>query len=1101
MTETGRPGAGQTGRGTWRAVVAVVVLGLAQLLSSPCAAGLNEDQALRVTLSEEGVYRLSGADLAAVGVDLSMVNPDSLNIYYGGGRPLDDDGSPLEQVILARVRIVVEGGADGRLDGDDSILFYGQAVDRWERQDTTWTHHRHPYTGQNVYWLWTGGGQSAGRAIAQGAAPQANVTPRTTYTARIHGESEVSPVWVASGNIRSGRDWYWKELASGEGCEFTVVTRSPGTGGARLRLAGYVTDGEGSQNLLRVSWNGAVVGQAKWSGRDHHIAQFTAPAVPAGINELTATLFTGDRVLLDWFEIETGHELAADRGELTFDAPDTAGAFSYRVRGFGEAPRIFAASSHGLRELLGGHYESADGAVVFGDSAAVPGERYLVLTEARLRIPQSLEVVERPGLPRIQGAEYVVITHADFAEQARRLAAWRSADRRFGPAPTTAVVDVGDVYEQFSGGLLDPTAIRNFLHEAALTWSPSPRYVVLLGDGSYDYRDNAALGWGQWIPPYEDRESTYDDWYARVEGGDDRPDLALGRLPVQTPEQARVVVDKLIDYDREPEPGSWRGRVLLVADDTYNADLPLQLEPFFTADAESLATRYMPEGLDLDKLYLVEYPLDGRFKPLARDALVASINRGAILLTWVGHGNARVFAHEHIFTVSTDVAALANGRRLPFVYTAASQMGVFDDPLRDSVPEALIKWPAGGAIGMVAATRVGFHGSNMDLARRFHERLFRSGRTQVPVGQALLEAKRLSDANPENVRRYSLFGDPLTRLAIPELAIHLEAPDTLRALGIARVSGRVIDADGSPVAEFNGEARLQVFDSASRRRLSEQGETVAYERPGAPLYRGVVPVRAGRFSTDFPVPRDITYRGVRGRMSVSAWGSGSGAYGSLEDLVLSGTDPHAEPDGEGPQIQLGLVGQSFADGDFAPPNPVLRADLRDPSGINITGDVGHDIILTVDGARRAVTELYAAGEDFRQGEVQIPLGDLSAGRHRVEMEAWDTRNNWSVAAVSLTVGRTGEPAISDVLFHPGPMIRNGHFTFTLSAPAERLEITVFSVSGRRVARLSGAADIGYNQVAWQPAPVPAAGAYLYHILAIGADGGLAKATGALQIAP
>ena len=604
------------------------------------------------------------------------------------------------------------------------------------------------------------------------------------------------------------------------------------------------------------------------------------------------------------------------------------------------------------------------------------------------------------------------------------------------------------------------------------------------------------------MPPYEDRESTYDDWYARVVGNDAAPDLAIGRLPVQTAGDAATVVDKLIAYDREPEPGPWRGRILLVADDTYNADLPQQVETFFTAHAETLATHFLPPELDVDKLYLVEYPRDGRYKPQARDAFIERLNRGAVLLTWVGHGNARVFAHEHIFVVSTDLPSVANGRRLPFVYTAASQMGVFDDPLRDSIPEALLKWPGGGAIGTIAATRVGYHASNMDLARRFHERLFRSGRPHVPVGQALLEAKRETAANPQNVRRYTLFGDPLTRLTIPELTIEIEAPDTLRALGVVRVTGRVVDASGAPQTAFDGQVHLQVFDSSSLRRLSEQGVVVEYERPGAPLYRGVAPVRGGRFSATFPMPKDITYRGTRGRISAFAWTGTEGAYGALEHLVLAGTDAAAAPDREGPEISLSFAGEDFTDGDFVPSSTVLLAVLRDSSGINITGEVGHHIVLAVDGARRQVTELYEAGEDFREGRLQVALQDLAPGSHRVEMEAWDTHNNWSTAAVEIVVGAANRPTLRDVLFHPSPMVREGHFTFSLSAPAERVEISVYSVAGRLVARLASAARQGYNQVAWRPDPVPAAGTYLFRVVAASAaTGGRVEARGALQIVP
>lgn len=1070
-------------------------------LGPTVATAIQADLAIRIAVTEEGVYRLTGADLEATGLTLDKVDVNSLNLYYGGGTSLDPDGSPRARVALERMDIAIEGGAGGRLDRDDTILFYGQATDRWERGASGWEHQRHPYTSTNTYWLCVGDTEAARRASASSGDVVAGETARTSYTLRLHAESEVAPVWVASGNIRSGRDWYWQALETGRHHAFTAVARTPVPGPARLRVAGYITSESEQAQRLHLRWNGLAVEEVRFAERGQHVAELVVPKVEAGVNELDVVLVSGDGVLLDWYELAVPHVLAADQDELYFDGPDTVGSYTYRVRGFGEAPRIYKVSSHSLTELVDVEFLRDEGAVVFADRVATPGPRYALVTDRRLRTPRQLELGDTPGLPALGSAEYVIITHGDFVGEARRLAGWRAVDDRFGPPPRTAIVDVADVYESYSGGLLDPTAIRNFLYAAVTTWDPAPQYVVLFGDGSYDYRDNSGLGSGQWVPPYEDEESTYDDWYARVEGNDAIPDLAIGRLPVQTATDAATVVDKLIAYDREPEPGPWRGRILLVADDTYNADLPHQVEELFTADAESLADSLLPTGLDLDKLYLVDYPRDGRYKPRARDAFLERLTQGAVLLTWVGHGNARVFAHEHIFVVSTDLASVANGRRLPFVYTAASQMGVFDDPLRDSIPEALLKWPGGGAIGMIAATRIGFHASNMDLARRFHERLFRSGRAHVPVGQALLEAKRETSANRENVQRYSLFGDPLTRLAIPELSVELEGPDTLRALGVSRVAGRIVDPAGDPVSGFDGQVHLQVFDSASLRRVTEQGVLVEYERPGVPVFRSVATVRDGRFSASFPVPKDITYRGTRGRISAFAWTGTRGAFGALEHLVVAGTDAAARADSEGPEISLGFAGQDFGDGDFVSSSPVLQIVLRDSSGINITGEVGHHIVVAVDGLRRQVTELYQAGEDFREGGLQVDLPDLTPGPHQVEVEAWDTHNNWSTAAVDITVGATDGVVLRDVLFHPNPMARVGHFSYSLSSPAERVEISLFSLAGRRVARLAAPGRMGHNLCLWQPDPVPAGGTYIYRIAASTATGERTEARGALQIAP
>ena len=685
------------------------------------------------------------------------------------------------------------------------------------------------------------------------------------------------------------------------------------------------------------------------------------------------------------------------------------------------------------------------------------------------------------------GAEYLVITHRDFMDQAERLAAWRGVDDRFGPAPSTAIVDVQDIYDNFSGGLFDPVAIRDFLAHAMSNWDPAPMFVVLFGDGSYDYKNNSGTSTGNWIPPFEDKDLTSDDWFVCVVGDDQLPDMAVGRLPVQTATDARIVVDKLIDYDADPEVGNWQSRVLLVADDTFNADNNTLIETMFATDSEEFVRRFLPTNVDIDKLYLLEFPLEGRFKPRARDAFIGRFNAGSVLLVYIGHGNSRVFAHEHIFVLSTDLESIANDRRLPFIYAAASQMAVFDDPLRDSIPEALLKRADGGIIGMIGATRVGFHESNMTLARGFARFMFRSGRDNTPVGLGLMQAKATADADIRKILRYNIFGDPLMRLGFPALSVQLEATsDTLRALSEVHVAGQVVDTQGNFLRDFSGQARVQVFDSTTQRFEADRGDTVSYQKPGAPIFRGVVPVVEGRFESIFRVPKDITYGASEGRMSAYAWNGEVSAYGSAGPFALGSTDESAPKDGTGPEISFTFDGRIVSAGEPSlQVNPAARllVHIRDPSGVNITGEIGHRIVLRIDGEATDVTERYEAQSDYREGGFEVRLPGLDQGLHRVQVEAWDTYNNWAQAQSDFRVTATVD-GLAQVLFHPNPVEgANGHFTFVLSQATESVRIRVFSVAGRLVAELDASGAAGFNQIPWQPQSALANGTYLYEISA------------------
>ena len=1053
-----------------------------------------EGMLFKVTVQEEGIYRLTGEQLVSAGAPAS-VPVTSIALYSGGGRPLPESGDAAS--LLHPVSFVLEDGGDGLLGMDDHILFYGQATDRWVTDDERGGHFlSNPFTASNVYWLALDADTTTVSMSMDGTIDNSSTIHRT-YVAREHHEQQRAPLFIAAGSIPSGKQWYWELLQQGGPRTLDVSLADAASTVATLRT-GFTTHAT-ADATVQILWDGATVTTQPLQ-RDLLTVTQDSIEIDGEEGQLTVRALSDSVGFFDWYEVEYERFLTAIDGALFFAGVpvfdgEQIGESAYELTGFDRPPRVFDIWDAGLTEIVGGTYEASLGRFAFKESILPPPRRYAVMADSAFKTPISVESRPLGKLTGSGGADYIVITHADFLSAAQDLAHWRATDDRFAPAPMTTVVDVEQIYDDFSGGLFDPTAIRDFLRHAYEQWTPAPSFVVLLGDGTYDYRNHSGTSPGNWMPPYEDGASTYDEWYTHVSGADALPDLAMGRLSVQTPDEARTVVDKLINYDRDPEFGAWQGRILLVSDDTFNADAPHLVETMFTHDSEDLAARFLPQELDLEKLYLVEFPFEGRFKPKARDAFVRRFNEGAVLLTWVGHGNSRVFAHEHVFVLPTDLQAIDNGGRQPFVFAAASQMGVFDDPDLDSMPEALIKWPHGGAIGMIAATRIGFHNSNMALARNFHAGIFTSGRRFVPVGLALLEAKLATDTFRENEKRYTLFGDPLMRLSMPTLGIELHTADTLRALGVERLEGEVVGEDGTLLRGFNGEARVQVFDSVVGRRETRQGELLEYDQPVATLFRGIFPVVGGRFSGEFPVPKDITYRGTRGRISVYASAEQGAAFGSVDGLIMSGTSAAAQPDFDGPKISIGFSGQSFLSGDFVSPKVRLQATIEDPSGINIASDVGHEIMLSVDGERTDVTSLFHTGEDYRVGGLMIDLPLLEEGPHEITLEAWDTHNNWSESRVTAVVSPGSR--IDDALFFPNPTSDTGHFTFSLSAPAI-VRIRIYTVSGRVVDEIRANGQLGYNQIPWTATLSLAGGSYLYRITAHG-DEGSAEAEGVVQV--
>ncbi len=1041
---------------------------------------------LRISLTQTGIYQVFGSDLQQAGIDLDSFSPGDIALLYGGGEVLPRELGTGGGHDLGEMEILIEDGEDGRFDASDSFLFYGESLNRWDRDPDTSEYRflQHPYTNNNVYWI-SLGADSGARGSIESSLPDAPASTVDTHRMRVHEEGETATTYKAAGNIQSGLEWYWEDFRGGDNDSFGLFISEPVAGSITIRLR-FVARTE-SGRRFEVNWNNQPIGSAFFETEESHLFEYTANnGAQNGLNELTLDNVIGDLSLFDWYELELDRRLEAERGELLFDTADADGVVEYRLSGFSERPRLFEVSD-GLTEIVDARFDAEAGTVMFRHRTNAV-QRYAALTPRRFKTPDRIEAVDGTDLrdADIVGAEYLIIAHTDFIDQAERLAAWRGADDRFGAAPSTAVVDVQDIYDSFSGGLFDPIAIRDFLAYTTTNWNPAPMFVLLFGDGSYDYKNNSGTSTGNWIPPFQDQDLTSDDWFVCVVGDDQLPDMAIRRLPVQTSFDAQTVVGKLIAYDADPEAGDWQSRVLLIADDTFNADDMTLIETMFANDSEEMAARFLPTNVNIDKLYLQEFPLEGRFKPRARDAFVDRFNAGSVLLVYIGHGNSRVFAHEHIFVLSEDLDAIANDRRLPFVYTAASQMAVFDDPLRDSIPEALLKRTGGGIIGMIGATRVGFHESNMRLARNFHRLMFRAGRENSPVGLGLMEAKAISDADIRKILRYNLFGDPMMRIAFPSLSVQLEtATDTLRALGEVRIAGRVLDEQGNSLEDFSGQARVLVLDSTTQRVQPDRGDTVRYQKPGSPIFRGLVPVVGGRFETTFRVPKDITYGAKQGRISAYAWDGQLSAYGSAGPFPLGSTDESAPVDTQGPEIDFSFDGRSVSNGRQAlqvAPSALLQVRLRDPGGINVTGEIGHRIELHIDGEVTDVTERYEAGSDYREGAFEVLMPGLEQGLHRLQVEAWDTYNNWAEARLDFRVSDVD--GLSKLLFHPNPLNEeDGYFTFSLSQATETVHIRVYSVAGKRIAEIEAAGTQGYNQIPWQPQPELANGTYLYEISA------------------
>jgi hypothetical protein len=379
-------------------------------------------------------------------------------------------------------------------------------------------------------------------------------------------------------------------------------------------------------------------------------------------------------------------------------------------------------------------------------------------------------------------ADYLLITHRSLIGAAEALASYRRSQ-----GLTVAVVEIQDIYDEFGTGQLNPKAIRAFIDYAYHFWqAPAPVYVTLLGDGHYDYRMITGLTMmPNLVPPYFVCADPYvcevaiDNAFVAVSGDDRLPDLAIGRLPANTPESAMVMVNKIINYETTPPAGTWRQTLTFVSDNYRNSSgTPDPAGNFEVLNEGVIAT--IPSEYTIQRVYFDPYPNDDggepfryRTAPSTTSATVGAVNGGTLFLNYIGHASYNTWAHEAILQASdrtrNDVLLMTNGPRLPVVLDMACSSGNFAAPRDTGIEAKMLEWSQGGSVAGWGATGFGVATGHDWLHRGFYQAVF--GQQMRAVGPATVAGKLYLWNNGPHyddlLDTFGLLGDPALRIAIP----------------------------------------------------------------------------------------------------------------------------------------------------------------------------------------------------------------------------------------------------------------------------------------------------------------------------------------------
>lgn len=1060
---------------------------------------LREGPWLKIGVVRDGVYRLDPASLRKAGWNTGQINPAFLRLYGNGGALLPQNLSVPRTIDLVENAIQVTGESDGRFDDQDALFFYG-ASPHTLRLDTlqgTFSHLLHPYSDTTYYYLTVG--TSAGKRI--GTLPAATpVQTLSVYDDYLYHESE------QSNRVSSGRTWYGESYYVLSERSFSFPT--PGlTANTPFTLTSATMGYASVQTRFSLKVNGTAVGMQPiapvtydrydYKGVDA-VGRFTG-LLGAGntVNVTVSYDRNGDNAaqgLLNYLGLQLRRPLAWNGEAFRFRSltGKTASGLQWQLSGAPATLTVWDITADPLQAPL------SNGACSYQPNGLV--HEFYAFVPGQAPSPASLRPMGNQNIRQSSTPDLLIITAPAYLAQAQRLAAFRRSHDKL----SVLVATTDEVYNEFSSGLPDPTAIRDFAR--VLSLRGHLRYLLLVGDATYDYKnilgENLAAGY---VPAYESRESLHpiysyssDDYFGFLKdgegdwpedySGDYQLDIGIGRLPVKTAGEAANVVDKLIGY--ESARGTWQGRLAFVADDgDYNVHVQ---------DADRLATGLDTLAYQADKIYLDAFPQTGsgsdQKSPKASQALNQAVRDGRLILSFAGHGGVSGWTQEQILTLK-DILGWRNRDRLPLFLTATCEFGRYDDPGVVSGAELALLNAQGGAIGLLTTARPVFASSNFLVSEAFMKAAFRrmDDGTRPRLGDLIRTTKNNSLSGRVN-RNFALLGDPSMQLAYPDEPVTVQVSDTLKAGGLVTVSG---------AAPFSGSAWVEVTDQpAVLKTLGDESQPFSYKDRNSVLFSGVVPVTGGKFNTSFVVPAAIAQGVGKARVRVFAWNADSTATAlGAAFPVIGGTAVHPVKDTAPPVLEVVMNGENFRNGDVTDPNPLLRVSVSDNTGVSLTALQPLTATLN-DTLVLVLTDRYIPS-GVKSGNVSYPFRALPEGNHRLLVRAYDVSGNKAEKMIEFSVRTYTKASLRDVTAMPNPFRDRVRFSFNHDFPDEDtdMDLYLYDLTGRLVRHQhlqSFATPSPFEDLTLENPELPT-GLYIYRIFVrSGTSGKLLSGSGKLS---
>ncbi len=1059
---------------------------------------------VKISITEDGMYRLTYSTLRKMGFS----KPENVHLYGYGGHRLSEVMDPdnmyddLEEVPMYRK----ENGS--------VYFFWGNGLVYWDGDNRIFN----PYANKACYFL-TEEDTPCQIATAEAVTAETKNTYDYTPDHVLYEKDDYS--W-----FQGGRNLYdSNNFANATGHRRSYKLQTCGSkGGERLTVSFSGLSTKVTPTVNGNSLDAITLGDpadfvyTRLANKTYDVSEYKTDDNQWIINLQTSN---DQDARLDYLALHYNRPLVLTNGFLPFTQEGTETS-QFRILCEPSWTQVMRLSEpDSPAEMIPVEVEGTTSLVVTVDD---PTHRYVAFSpNYEFPEPTFEGVIENQNLHALDNIDMVIIipTSGKLAAQAERLA---EAHRAYDGLKV-AVVRADQVYNEFSSGTPDATAYRMLMKmlydragEKTIT-TPSteeggedvvetinyegPRYLLLMGACLWDNRmltmATHACNPDDYLLCFESENSWNDtesyvmeDYFGLLDDGEgatltrDKTDLGVGRFPVKSAAEAKIMVDKSIAYLTNSNAGSWKNIVMMLGDD---GDSNSHMQ--YCNDVAERIISKNPE-LEVRKVMWDAYTRVSSIAyntyPEVTELVKNQANEGALMINYTGHAAPYSMSHEWVMRLK-DFQEL-KGSNLPLWFTAACDVMPFDQQTENMGVTAVLN-DGGAALAFVGTARTVYASNNRSLNLNFSEYLFgkdEQGRRNR-LGDALRKAKvALVDTegiHRENKLQYAILGDPALTIGAPLNRVHLEGIydaktnepiSQIKAGQAVRMEGSLLDEGGVEMTDFNGIVSARVYDSMDTIvcKMNDTSIKTAFEFTDRSqvLFSGRDSVRLGKFTLSFVVPQDIKFSNGSGRVVFYAINDSLTveANGYSEDFTVGGI---AESDDkEGPQIELALNGEI---GGTVNCTPYLTAYLHDASGINVSGTgVGHDLLLTIDDDARqtyVLNDYYVPDfGKYTSGSLAYTIPTMTAGAHTLTLRAWDMLNNTSTASLDFIVDETYEPSILRLMASPVIARESTTFLLTYDLPGTKseVELEVFDYAGHRLWRYygMGSSDTGTFAIPW-----------------------------------